>query len=201
MSSAITVKEARELFRSGVGKGMTDISHVELVRGVLRLECPIKLQFTPILRYAGLMFSESPGSELRVLTDPNKDSLLETLASDFEVALNTKSVVKVITVNGKYSELERFKQQYAPRLQVAYGVTTNNRVPSEVITENCCLEINPELTGEIRFDGHDAKWKKELFESKWLKLTDPEEYARREERDRKKYETGLAAKVLRYFFR
>lgn len=201
----IETEKARELFKSGLGATTIDECHRQFVNGLLKPEIRFDVDYFAILRYVEVIFEHKYGRELRIISDPNTDALIDTLASGFEGTLLNRmrqlreseryppEQVKVISINGKSDALEKFKEKYEPVLKVAYASTVRSGDSlSEIISDNCFISIDHSLKGNIDFRKYVPESRKKLFEHIWLKITDPAEYQRRQEKP--------ANRLLRFLF-
>lgn len=194
----IETKRARELFKSGMGGAFIDECHRQFVSGLLRPSIRFDVDYVAILRYVEVIFEHKNGRELRIISDPNTDALIDTLASNFEGTLSNKmkqlgdfysgrgsppEQVKVISINGKSDELERFKEKYNEVLKVAYASTIHpGDSLSRIISDNCFISIDHSLKRNIDFREYAPELQKKLFEHIWLRFSDPAEYQRRQEK-------------------
>jgi hypothetical protein len=180
-----------------IAKGSIDECHRELVKGELKPELKFALPTEiPVLRYALLMI-QHPYGNLSIVSNPSKESLIETLASDLEESLlkdkrnSTPRQIKVISADGTTDSLERLKWLYPTQLQVAYAVTKSPQ-NSQFISPNCALTIKQDMTGSIYFNRNRTGVEKEMFDFTWMILTDSVAY--------EKWKRKPASKIMNWLF-
>lgn len=199
-----------EAIRKSFGEGRRlrtkDDLYQKLVSGIFQLQPnKLPLDYTGGLRWAEAIFEHKYGRDLRVITNPDADSFIETLAESFEQALKNRleqastyppiSQVRVITHNKTSDILRRLQQQYPQVLQFAQGNTTSP-VNSEIITDKSYLVMKPDLIGEI-FLSSGITYPQSTFDYIWLKLTNPEEF----EKEKAKQEKKPVNRLMRFLFR
>jgi len=181
MAIAVQNKEIKELFQK-YGSNLIDVFHEEFVRGKYKelQDKPAKQSYFSTLIYAETIF-RNLSSSLCIITDPEKDSIIETLSKSLEWGLsrNYHNNMRVINLNRTPYILKKLQVKYQDTLKIVEGqVKEGESIDSAVISPNCSILIDPySLSSKISTNKIDIEINKMRFDSFWEFLTDPKSFA------------------------